>query len=78
MPGSLAAASHAALTATPGCSSSTAACLFCTPHPPCSNKVVWSFNRCEFTDFYGWADAVDEVLRAQGLVLEKYAHRCGA
>ena len=44
---------------------------------PCSNGVAWTFSKCDFDDFNGWADAADEALRAQGVALEKYKYRWG-
>ena len=50
-----------------------------TPHlptPPGSNGVPWSFSTCEFDDFSGVADAAEAKLRAQGVNVDRYRHRC--
>ncbi|EFN52721.1 hypothetical protein CHLNCDRAFT_138258 [Chlorella variabilis] len=45
---------------------------------PCNGTtfdVPWTFSKCDFDDFNGWADAVDQKLIASGLDLSKYFHR---
>lgn len=45
---------------------------------PCNGtslNVPWNFSRCEFDDISGWADAADERLRAQGVVLKQYRYQ---
>ena len=37
--------------------------------------MPWSFSKCDFDDFNGWADAADAQLRASGLPLDKYPYR---
>ena len=46
--------------------------------PACSFDVPWTFSKCDFDDFNGWADAVDQKLIASGLDLSKYFHRRGS
>lgn len=84
----LAAASHAAKYLQqdpssslhlPAAAESAAALLsleFC-PTFPCSNNVPWTFSKCHFEDFNGWADAADQKLRAAGVKLDAYFHRWG-
>jgi hypothetical protein len=48
---------------------------------PCASNASfagapWTFTKCDFEDFNGWADAADEALRARGVVLERYKYRC--
>lgn len=47
----------------------------------CSNGVSWTWSKCDFDDFNGWADAVDEVLVEKAKTDpkydgSKYAYRC--
>ena len=37
--------------------------------------MAWTFSKCDFDDFNGYADAADEVLRARGVDLSKYKYR---
>jgi hypothetical protein len=46
---------------------------------PCdgtTNEVAWTFSKCDFDDFNGYADAADLVLEARGINMTKYQHRC--
>ncbi|KAL4421679.1 hypothetical protein ABPG77_001220 [Micractinium sp. CCAP 211/92] len=45
---------------------------------PCNgtnNGVNWTFSKCDFDDFNGYADAADEALRQKGVNLDAYKHR---
>ncbi|KAL4857219.1 hypothetical protein ACK3TF_002516 [Chlorella vulgaris] len=45
---------------------------------PCAgttNEVAWTFSKCDFDDFNGYADAADEVLKARGINMTNYEHR---
>ncbi|PRW33287.1 hypothetical protein C2E21_7824 [Chlorella sorokiniana] len=44
---------------------------------PCAgntNGYPWSFSKCDFDDFSGWADAADAVLQQRGVDLNKYKY----
>ncbi|PSC71071.1 hypothetical protein C2E20_5453 [Micractinium conductrix] len=45
---------------------------------PCqgvSNGVPWTFSKCEFEDFNGYADAAEAVLRRKGIDVDSYKYR---
>ncbi|PSC71116.1 hypothetical protein C2E20_5435 [Micractinium conductrix] len=45
---------------------------------PCNgvtNGVAWTFSKCDFDDFNGYADAADAALAARGIDLSRYKHR---
>ena len=46
---------------------------------PCdgvTNGVAWTFSKCDFDDFNGYADAADAALIARGVNLAAYKYRC--
>ncbi len=49
-------------------------CLFSLPSCR-SFGVAWTFNKCDFDDFDGYASAADAVLTARGIDLSKYKYR---
>lgn len=42
---------------------------------PCSNGYPWSFSKCDFDDFSGYADAADAVLLQRGVDINKYKYK---
>ena len=40
-----------------------------------TNGVAWTFSKCDFDDFNGYADAVDEALAARGVNTAAYKYR---
>ncbi|PSC74160.1 hypothetical protein C2E20_2632 [Micractinium conductrix] len=45
---------------------------------PCNgvtNGVAWTFSKCDFDDFNGYADAADAALAARGIDLSRFKHR---
>ena len=60
-------AAHAPSSATP-----------CPASIPRSYDNTYNFTSCSFENFNGWADAADEVLRAQGVPVDSYKYRWGA
>ncbi|KAL4421241.1 hypothetical protein ABPG75_010532 [Micractinium tetrahymenae] len=46
---------------------------------PCNGTTAdnqtWSMSTCDYTDFTGYSDAADEVLRQRGIDLSAYKHR---
>lgn len=41
----------------------------------CSNGYPWSFSKCDFDDFNGWADAADAELVKRGMDLSKWKYK---
>ena len=39
-----------------------------------SNGVSWTFTKCDFDDFNGYADKADEVLEARGIRMNNYRY----
>lgn len=52
-----------------------------SPQQPCallscrSNGYPWTFSKCDFDDFSGYADAADAVLQQRGIDLNKYKYK---
>ena len=42
--------------------------------PQRSNGVSWTFTKCDFDDFSGYADKADEVLAARGINMDSYRY----
>ena len=53
-------------------------CQQVTPGLPLSvvrrNGVSWTFTKCDFDDFNGYADKADEVLASRGINMDKYRY----
>lgn len=52
-------------------------CHYITSFPPVlsSNGVSWTFTKCDFDDFNGYADKADEVLTTvRGIKMENYRY----
>lgn len=47
----------------------------CFACPARSNGYPWSFSKCDFDDFNGWADAADAVLQQRGVDINKYKYK---
>ncbi|KAL4421234.1 hypothetical protein ABPG75_010525 [Micractinium tetrahymenae] len=56
-------------------SSSFVAPLLNLPCNSTNNGVNWTFSKCDFDDFNGYAEAADEALRQRGVNLDAYKHR---